>query len=76
MSGADGTIQVYEKGIAVGPLGKAYQTNDVLGIAVEELNSAPTVRYYVNSECPRESQPTEIPFKRRNLFARGRRRGK
>jgi hypothetical protein len=55
MAAADGTIQVYEKGIAVGPFGTNYSPNDYLEIAVDDLNHIPTVRYYLNSECVYES---------------------
>lgn len=64
MAAADGTVRVYEKGIAVGPFGKTYLPNDVLGIAVEQINSAPTARYYLNSECIYESSKrTNFPLR-------------
>lgn len=52
---ADGTLQVFEKGVAVGRVGEPYKANDLLGVAVEELISGPTVRYYVNSKCVYQS---------------------
>lgn len=50
MACADSTIQIYEKGLAVGPLGKLFQPNDTFSISVEDVNSVPVVEYYVNSQ--------------------------
>ena len=64
MAAADGTVQVYEKGIAVGPFGTTYAANDTLGIAVEEIHWMPKARYYLNSECLYESSKTlNFPLK-------------
>jgi hypothetical protein len=56
MACPDSTIQIYEQGLAVGPLGKSYRENDMLGISVEEVDSVPTVFYYMNNEPIYRSQ--------------------
>ena len=50
MACADARVQIYEKGLAVGPLNEEYRANDTFTISEEEVNSVDTVRYYVNSK--------------------------
>lgn len=50
MACPDSTIQIYEQGVAVGPLGKPYRESDILSISVQEVDSVPTVIYYINTE--------------------------
>jgi hypothetical protein len=60
----DATIQIYEKGIAVGPLGKPYTAEDNFGIGVEEINSDNVVRYYQNDQLLYTSSVApELPLK-------------
>lgn len=56
MACADSTIQIYEKGVAVGPLGKLYQPQDTFSISVEDVVSVPAVRYYVNAKLLYQTQ--------------------
>jgi len=64
MGCADSTIQIYEEGTAVGPLGRAYETNDTFTISVEEINSIATVRYYVNTQQVYQSiKPPTFPLR-------------
>lgn len=51
----DSTIQVYEQGVAVGPLLVRYKKDDILIISAEGTRAAPRVRYYVNTELVYES---------------------
>lgn len=46
----DSTIQIYERGIAIGPFAKPYVVEDTFSIGLEEVNSTNVVRYYQNDE--------------------------
>jgi hypothetical protein len=48
MCSPDATLQIYEKGLAVGPLGKPYTADDTFGISIEEFNTEAIIRYRQN----------------------------
>lgn len=54
----DSTIQIYELGVAVGPILIRYKKDDMLIISVEGTRAAPKVRYYINTELVYESLNT------------------
>lgn len=45
----DSTVQIFEKGIAVGPFGKPYDTEDIFNIALED-DAPHKIKYYKNKE--------------------------
>jgi hypothetical protein len=60
----DSTIQIYEKGIAVGPLGNPYSEDDVFSVGVEPSDSALIVRYYQNDQLLYTSSANpELPMR-------------
>jgi len=44
----DSTIQIYERGVAVGPFGRSYKTDNTLSIGIENMDQVPKVKYYLN----------------------------
>ena len=46
----DSTLQIYEKGVAVGPFSKSYTADDLLSINIEHVDQIPIVKYYSNEE--------------------------
>lgn len=64
MACADATVQIYEKGIAVGPLNSRYQPNDTFTISVEKAGPINEVRFYLNSACLYQSStPPRFPLR-------------
>jgi hypothetical protein len=55
MACADAKVQIYEKGIAVGPLNEEYRADDTFTISVEKVDSVDTVRFYINSKLVYQS---------------------
>ena len=56
----DGTIQIYEKGLAVGPFGKTYTVNDLFRIGVFEVGGELAVLYFQNGELLYKSDTLPI----------------
>jgi hypothetical protein len=56
----DATLQIYEKGVAVGPFGKTYSVEDTFGIGLEESGSVDVIRYYLNDELLYTSETKPI----------------
>jgi hypothetical protein len=60
----DATIQIYEKGVAVGPYGVPYTVESTFGISVEEAYAGNVVRYYRNDQLLYTSSVVpELPLK-------------
>ena len=57
----DGTIQIYERGVAVGPFGIEYKMNERFGLEVKELDEKPSINYFLNNETIYET-PLKLQF--------------